>query len=84
MQITIDKVVHLSEDRSKRLGQMASASGTTEDALIERALDILFQLSRREGETERRDWNAVSEGALHRIWDNDADAVYDNWLPAYD
>ena len=79
----IDKVVHLSEERNRQLIQMASAGGTTEDALIEKALDILFELSRAAGKTERQNWSVLSAEALNRVWDNDADAVYDNWKELY-
>ena len=83
MPVLIDKVVHLSEERIKRLGQLASASGTTEEALIEKAIDILLELSREESGLEHRAWSAASLPALQRVWDNDADAVYDNWRELY-
>ena len=55
-------------------------SGTSEDALIARALDLLFGLSEGVGaEEERRMWHMLGSEALTRVWDNDADAVYDNW-----
>lgn len=83
MSVTIDKVVHLSVERATRLGQLAFASGTTENALIEKAIDILFELNQQESGAERLAWSAASLPALQRVWDNDADKVYDNWRELY-
>ena len=43
MSLVVDKVVRLSDERARRLGQLAADKGVTEDALIEEALDLLFQ-----------------------------------------
>ena len=83
MSTIVDKLVHITEERAQRLSSLASASGMTEDALIEKAIDILFDLSRHENRAERQDWNVVSAASLQRVWDNDADAVYDNWRELY-
>ena len=83
MPVILDRVVHLSEERAARLGQLASVSGTTEDALIEKAIDILLELSQQKSGAERQAWSAASLPALQRVWDNDADAVYDNWSELY-
>lgn len=85
MSYTIGKVIHLSVDRAERLAQLAHERGSTEDALIEKALDILFSLTGEgQEEEERRAWQALSVKSLDRIWDNEADAVYDNWRALYD
>jgi hypothetical protein len=56
-----------------------------EDEIIEKALDILFALTDLLDEgTERQGWSSLSEAALQRVWDNEADAVYDNWRELYD
>jgi len=34
-------------------------------------------------EGQRRGWSLLSEAALRRVWDNDADAAYDNWRELY-
>jgi hypothetical protein len=58
--------------------------GSTEDAIIERALDVLFDLSDTgDAEQDRHVWRALGLRALERVWDNDADAVYDNWKELY-
>ena len=47
---------------------------------IEKALNVLFQLTDLlDQSTERRGWSFLSESSLQRVWDNDEDAVYDNW-----
>lgn len=33
--------------------------------------------------SERADWSTMSEPVLKRIWDNAADAAYDNWEELY-
>ena len=32
---------------------------------------------------ERTFWQLASEESLHRVWDNPADAIYDNWQALY-
>jgi hypothetical protein len=84
MRSTVHRTVRLSEDRARRLGELAAARGTTEDALIERALDLLFDLGEGlDAEDERRVWSALGSEAMTRVWDNDADAVYDDWKQLY-
>jgi prevent-host-death family protein len=34
-------------------------------------------------QAERADWSALSEDALTRVWDNSADAAYDQWRELY-
>jgi hypothetical protein len=75
MSLTVDKIVHLSADRAARLAQLTQQCGATEDALVEKALDLLFTLS--EDEEEHRGWSTLAMKSLERVWDNDADAVYD-------
>jgi hypothetical protein len=79
MSTMIDKVVHLSADRVERLAQLARQHDTSEDALVEKALDLLFSLTEGDDEEERRLWQAMTMKSLARVWDNEADAVYDNW-----
>jgi hypothetical protein len=33
---------------------------------------------------ERRGRSVLSDAALQRVWDNEADAAYDNWRALYD
>jgi predicted transcriptional regulator len=79
-----NKVVHLSPDRAERLTQLAEQRGLPEDTLIEKALDLMFSLSEEaDAEEARRTWQTMGMKALERVWDNDADAVYDNWRELY-
>ena len=84
MKEILDKTVHLSADRIERLAQLAREKHTSEDALVEKALDLLFELT-GEGSVpeERHMWRDLSAKSLERVWDNDADAVYDNWRELY-
>lgn len=82
MSFTVDKLVHLSDAHAQRLEHLAVAKRTTEDALIAEALTILFDKSALEDEhKEHQAWSALSLKAFARVWDNAADAVYDNWTP---
>ena len=84
MSITLDKVVHLSAERAARLAQLARERSTTEDALVEKALDLLFDLTGEESQAQERGvWRALGAKSLERVWDNDADAVYDHWRELY-
>jgi len=83
MSTTIDKVVHLSADRAERLSRLAQDRRTTEDALVQKALDLLFDLADEGTQEERQAWRALGMKSLSRVWDNDADAVYDNWRELY-
>jgi hypothetical protein len=77
---SVEKRIHLSADRVERLAHLAQAHRTSEDHIVERALDILFSLTDiLDAPTERRGWSILSEDSLRRVWDNDDDARYDNW-----
>lgn len=81
---TLERRVQISADRVDRLHQLAQAQQTSEDRIIERALDILFSLTELlDREAERRGWSFLSENSLQRVWDNDEDAQYDNWRELY-
>jgi len=80
MAARIETRVSLSEDRARRLRELARAQAVSEDHLVERALDILFSLTENlDAASERSGRSAMSEGALSRVWDNDDDARYDSW-----
>jgi len=80
----IDKTVHLSEERARRLGQLAAATGSSEDALVEKALDLLFGFwDPEDSGVDRRGWAQLGLPALEQVWENDADAAYDNWKELY-
>ena len=82
---TVEKHIQLSAERADRLNRLAQLHQVGEDQIIEKALDILFTLTELLDEgTERRGWSFLSDTALQRVWDNEADAVYDNWRELYD
>jgi len=84
MAIRVETSVSLSEDRVRRLRELARTQAVSEDDLVERALDILFSLTGdADTASERSGWSAMSEGALSRVWDNDDDARYDAWQELY-
>jgi hypothetical protein len=81
----VQKHIQLSAERANRLNRLAEISQVEEDEIIEKALDILFALTDLLDEgTERQGWSSLSDAALQRVWDNEADAVYDNWRELYD
>ena len=43
MSTVVDKQVQIAAERAQRLTQLAAAKGVTENALLEKALDLLFQ-----------------------------------------
>ena len=78
-----DKVIRLTDVQAQRLERLAEATGTTEDALISKALSILFENGATEEEASRKQWSALSLKAFDRVWNNDEDAIYDNWKELY-
>lgn len=81
----IEKHIQLSVERAERLNRLAQTHQIHEDRIVEKALDILFSLTDLLNErTERRGWSFLSETALQRVWDNEEDAVYDNWGELYE
>ncbi len=81
---TIEKRIQLSVEQVDRLRHLTEATQLTEDQVIAKALDILFNLTDLlDARAEQRGWSFLSEDALRRVWDNDEDAAYDNWRELY-
>ena len=81
----VERRIQLTPERAERLDRLAEAHRVSPNRVIERALDILFSLTDLLDEAgERHGWSFLSESALERIWDNEEDAVYDNWRDLYD
>jgi hypothetical protein len=81
----IEKCIWLSSERAERLHQLAQTRGVDEGQVVDKALDVLFSLGELLGARESRDgWSLLSEDSLQRIWDNEKDAVYDDWRELYD
>jgi len=84
MLTVVERRIRLSTEQADRLSRLAQAHGLDEDQVVEKALDILFSLTDLFNErTERHGWSFLSEDALRRVWDNEEDAVYDNWRELY-
>ncbi|OIO97489.1 MAG: hypothetical protein AUK03_02405 [Anaerolineae bacterium CG2_30_64_16] len=83
-QTTVARHIWLSPARASRLDYLARTRGIAENQVIEKALDILFDLTDLFDErAERQGWSFLSEASLQRVWDNPEDAVYDNWRELY-
>lgn len=81
----VEKQVNLSASQAERLRLLAQAHQMSEDEVIARALEVFFGLAQVSDDSlEGTDWALLSEESLRRIWDNDQDAVYDNWRELYD
>lgn len=80
----IEKRIHLSSKSAIRLQELAQTKALSEEQIIEKALSILFSLSEIfDEQSERRGWSFLSEDSLARVWDNEEDAIYDNWRELY-
>jgi hypothetical protein len=80
----VEKQVRLSIHHADRLSRLARAKALSEDQIIEKALDILFNLTDLlDRQTEQEGWSFLSENALQRVWDNEEDARYDQWKELY-
>ena len=80
----VEKQIHLSPQSAVRLQQLAQTKAISEEQIIEKALSILFSLSEIfDEDTERRGWSFLSENSLARVWDNEEDAIYNNWKELY-
>jgi hypothetical protein len=81
----VEKRVWLSVEYAGRLSRLAQVHQIREDRIIEKALDILFILTVLLDErADRQGWSFLSEAALHYVWDNEEDAIYDNWRELYE
>jgi hypothetical protein len=81
----VEKRVWLSVEHAGRLSRLAQVHQIREDRIVEKALDILFSLTDLLDErAERQGWSFLSEAALHCVWDNEEDAIYDNWRELYE
>ena len=52
MSAVVDKNVQISADRARRLSQLAAERATTENALVEESLDLLFREQARQAALE--------------------------------
>ena len=83
-QAMVEKYIRLPSEHADRLSRLAQVKALSEDQVIEKALNILFTLTELfDEQAERRGWSFLSESSLQRVWDNEEDAVYDNWRELY-
>lgn len=74
----------LPRDQVDRLQRLADTRQISESHVVEKALDVFFSIAEvLDQDLERLAWHQLSESALRRVWDNDADAAYDNWRELY-
>ena len=84
MLTTVEKRIWLPTESADRLGRLARSQEISENQLVVKALDILFSLTDLFDErAERQGWSFLSEASLQRVWDNEDDAIYDNWRELY-
>ena len=77
---TVQKRIKLPTELADRLRQLAEDQSISEDEVVEKALNILFSLAEIfDANKERQGWSLLSQESLTRVWDNDEDAIYDNW-----
>jgi hypothetical protein len=67
----------IAERLTKRVQQLNDAQAEKVLAFIE------FVLAQARLEEERYEWHTASEEAFTRVWDNEHDAIYDNWRELY-
>lgn len=82
--VSVSREFQLPVDQIERLSGLAAARSMSESDVLERALDIFFGLADVFGDDlDRPSLYRMSEPSLMRIWDNDRDAVYDDWRNLY-
>ncbi len=82
--VQVEKQIEISEEVAARLAAIAQQRHVSEGRLVEQALAVLFQLIALEETSDTtKDWASLSEASLRRVWDNDEDAIYDNWRELY-
>lgn len=79
----VETRVRLTSEQAGQLRRFAESHRLSEAEVVARALDVLFRLADADATAERGDWMTLSEQALGKVWDNDADAAYDNWRELY-
>lgn len=80
----VEKHIQIPAEQAKRLSYLAQQRKISEDQLVTKALDILFSLTDLlDSDLEQKGWSFLSEASLQRVWDNEQDAVYDNWRELY-
>ena len=80
----MEKRIRLTSERADHLRAVAEAQEVSEEEVILRMLDIFLEsVETLEGEINRRTWHTLGMAAFERAWDNEEDAIYDNWRELY-
>jgi len=67
----------VAERLTKRVQQLNDAQAENVLAFVE------FVLAQARLKEERHEWHTASAEAFTRVWDNEHDAIYDNWRELY-
>lgn len=74
----IEHRLELSEERDRQIRDFAARRHIDVEQALALAVDLLV------GEDEElRAWSLLSAEVLNEIWDNEADAIYDDWESLY-
>jgi len=78
--VLVEKNIRLSAQHAQLLSRLAAMKSISEDELVAKALEVLFRLADfLNQEVDSPNWSFLSTDSLQRVWDNDEDAIYDNW-----
>ncbi len=76
----VETRIRLSAHHLDQLHKLSQNQQMSEDQIIEKALNLLFDVIRSSDEQAGREgWSLLSESSLSLVWDNETDAAYDNW-----
>lgn len=81
------KVVNISlpEELLEEVDQMARREKRSRSELfreaVRRYIEEKLKLALAWERVDRQSFTALADSALRRIWDNEVDAVYDDWKP---
>lgn len=82
--VVVEKRIALSPERAARLRAVAQAQGVSEEEVIRRLIDVfLAGMNALDEEADQRNWQVLGMAAFERAWDNEEDAIYDNWRELY-
>lgn len=70
--------VTIPEDLAAMVAAFEEREGLSTDTVISMALEQFFGTS-----GDARSFAAASETAFGRLWDNESDAIYDDWKELY-
>jgi len=74
----------LTVEQTEQLRVLAESRQLSENQVVAKALDLYFNLSALfKDDLERDAWHRLSEPSLSRLWDNEQDAIYDDWQTEY-